>query len=64
LSLLAQEYSPEQATLLGVYLHGLAGDIAAEKLGYEGVLAGDIVECLPSAFLRLRNSMISNKKIV
>ncbi|MCR5312293.1 MAG: NAD(P)H-hydrate dehydratase [Bacteroidaceae bacterium] len=64
LSLLAQEYSPEQATLLGVYLHGLAGDIAAEKLGYEGVLAGDIVECLPAAFLRLRNSMKSNKKIV
>lgn len=56
LSLLAQEYSSEAAVKLGVYLHGLAGDIAAERLGYEGVIAGDIVESIPEAFRRLRNS--------
>ena len=60
LSLLAQDYMTDVAVRLGVYLHGLAGDIAAERLGYEGVMASDIVECLPEAFRRLRNS---NKKL-
>ncbi|MBO5957334.1 MAG: NAD(P)H-hydrate dehydratase [Bacteroidales bacterium] len=43
LSLLAQRYTPQEAALLGVYLHGKAGDIAAEKLGMESMIARDII---------------------
>jgi NAD(P)H-hydrate epimerase len=37
-----------------MYLHGLAGDIAAADLGEESLIARDIVRSLPKAFLRLR----------
>ena len=50
LSLLAQRYSPEEAAVLGVYLHGLAGDIAAEEIGQEAMIASDITEHLGKAF--------------
>ncbi len=40
----------EQASLAGVYLHGLAGDIAAKKQHEESMLARDIIECLSGAF--------------
>lgn len=48
--LLAQAYTPLEAALIGVYVHGLAGDIAAEKHCMTGMKAGDIVDCLPDAF--------------
>ena len=51
--LLAQRYSPGQAAVLGVYLHGLAGDIAANKNGYEALIAGDIVRNLSKGFKKL-----------
>ena len=51
--LLAQFYSPEISAVLGVYLHGLAGDIAAETKGQEGMIASDIIDCLPQAFMNL-----------
>lgn len=51
--LLAQGMSPWDAARLGVYLHGLAGDIAAEVLTPESMIAGDIVESLPDAWRRL-----------
>jgi len=38
------------AAVLGVYIHGLAGDIAAEKLGQTSLIATDIIEALPIAF--------------
>lgn len=50
LGLLAQKYHPRDACLLGVYLHGLAGDLAAKKLGMEAMIAGDIVGQLGKAF--------------
>lgn len=53
LGLLAQNYSPEDATLIGVYLHGLAGDLAASKHSREALIAGDIVEHLGNAFLKM-----------
>ena len=40
------------ATVLGVYIHGLAGDIAAEKMGQVSLMATDIIETLPDAFLK------------
>ncbi len=48
--LLARRYHPMYAAILGVYLHGLAGDIAAEKFGEEGMKAGDIIDEISSAF--------------
>jgi NAD(P)H-hydrate epimerase len=54
LSLLAQRYSPEEAAVLGVYLHGLAGDLAAEEIGQEALIASDITEHLGKAYAVLR----------
>lgn len=54
LSLLAQKLTPEQACLLGVYLHGLSGDLALEKQSEESLTAGDLIENLGAAFHSLR----------
>ena len=51
--LLAQGYSPAEAAILGVYLHGLAGDKAAKQFSMEAMLAGDIIHNLGAAFLAL-----------
>ena len=40
------------AAILGVYIHGLAGDLAAEKLGQVSLIATDIIDSLPEAFMR------------
>ncbi|OFY67804.1 MAG: bifunctional ADP-dependent (S)-NAD(P)H-hydrate dehydratase/NAD(P)H-hydrate epimerase [Bacteroidetes bacterium RIFCSPLOWO2_02_FULL_36_8] len=53
--LLAQGYLPEEAAKLGVYLHGLAGDISAQKNSEESLIAGDLIENLGNAFERIRN---------
>lgn len=50
LSLLAQGYRPLDAALTGVYLHGLAGDIASSKVGEEALIASDIINNLGEAF--------------
>lgn len=52
--LLAQGYSPTDTCLLGVYLHGLAGDFAANKHSEEAMIAGDIVSSLGKAFKKIR----------
>ena len=48
--LLASGYSSGVAATLGVYIHGLAGDIAAKKMGFEALIASDIVDNLGKAF--------------
>jgi NAD(P)H-hydrate repair Nnr-like enzyme with NAD(P)H-hydrate dehydratase domain len=53
-ALLAQRYAPEQAALLGVYLHGLAGDLAAAALTEEAMIASDITRYLGAAFFRIK----------
>lgn len=54
LSLLSQGYPSKVAAIIGVYLHGLAGDLAAEKIGLEALTASDIVNFLPNAWLALK----------
>jgi NAD(P)H-hydrate epimerase len=53
--LLAQEYNPLEACVLGVYLHGLAGDIGAAERSEESLTAGDLVDYLGKAFLQLKS---------
>ena len=53
-SLLAQAYSTENAAKLGVYLHGLAGDLALNVQTVESLIAGDIIENLGNGFLKIR----------
>lgn len=52
-ALLARGYERKEAACLGMYLHGLAGDIAAERVGEESLIASDIIDALPAAFKRL-----------
>ncbi len=51
--LLAQKYSAQDAAVLGVYLHGMAGDIAARERSMNSLIASDIVSFLPMAFREL-----------
>ena len=54
--LLAQGYEPTAAALIGVYLHGLAGDIAHESQSDESLVSGDIIDNLGRAFKILHNN--------
>jgi ADP-dependent NAD(P)H-hydrate dehydratase / NAD(P)H-hydrate epimerase len=49
----AQGYKPEQAAILGVYLHGYVGDLAAQVLSQEAMVATDIITFLSKAFLNM-----------
>ena len=51
--LIAQGYSSIEASILGVYLHGLAGDFAAKKYSEEAMIAGDIIESLGEGFQKI-----------
>lgn len=52
-ALLAQRLNPWDAARLGVYVHGWAGDLAAEALGQTSMIATDLLERLPQAFRRI-----------
>ncbi len=54
-SLVGQKYEPYMAAILGVYLHGLAGDIAAERNGQEAVIASDVIDSIGAAFKKLHS---------
>jgi len=53
-SFLAQGYRPADAALLGVYVHGWAGDIAAKKFSKEAMLPSHLIQCLADVFLKLQ----------
>jgi ADP-dependent NAD(P)H-hydrate dehydratase / NAD(P)H-hydrate epimerase len=57
-SLLSQGYPSREAAILGVYLHGLAGDLAAKKNSEEAMAAGDIIDFLGKAFLKINAQML------
>ena len=52
--LLAQGYAASKAAIFGVYLHGLAGDLAAKEIGQEAMIASDIINHLGKAFLSMQ----------
>ena len=54
--LLAQNYTPQDAALLGVFLHGKSGDLAAQHFSQESIIASDIIRFLSNAFKYLRES--------
>ena len=56
-ALLAQGYLSSEAAILGVWLHGLAGDFAASALCEESLTASDIINHLPPAFKSLTSNL-------
>ena len=53
--LLARGYKHAEACMTGMYLHGLAGDLAAKQVGMESLTASDLIHFLPQAFKRLND---------
>ncbi len=60
-ALVCQELAPFDAAHLGVYLHGLAGDLAAAHLGQEALIASDLVHFLGAAFQEYRSRSVSDR---
>jgi NAD(P)H-hydrate epimerase len=54
-SLLGQGYEPAQASIIGVYMHALAGDIAAGEKGQEALIASDMINSIGWAFKCIRD---------
>jgi ADP-dependent NAD(P)H-hydrate dehydratase / NAD(P)H-hydrate epimerase len=54
LGLFSQGYSAKDTCMIGVYLHGLAGDIAAQRESHESIIAGDIVNSISKAYKKIR----------
>jgi NAD(P)H-hydrate epimerase len=52
-ALLAQRLAPFEAAQLGVYIHGLAGDLAASDLGQVSLIASDLIRFLPNVFRQM-----------
>ena len=52
-ALAGQGLAPFEAAVLGAHVHGLAGDIAARKFGQVSMIATDVLDALPEAFLKL-----------
>lgn len=52
--LLAKGYPPEQAAVLGVYLHGLSGDLAALEASMNSLIASDLIDFMPQAFRKIQ----------
>ena len=57
-SLLGQRLPAFEATALAVHAHGLAGDVAAERFTQRGMIASDLLPCLPEAWRRLEHKVL------
>lgn len=53
----AQGLVPLSAAMAGVYIHGLAGDIAAHKFSQQAMLPRDIIECIPDVFIKIEDKI-------
>lgn len=51
--MLAQKYTPIEAAVAGVFLHGLAGDLCVSESGMDSLIASDVIGGLPQAFLKV-----------
>lgn len=54
-SLLSRGYNQTDACRIGMHLHGLAGDLAIKDIGKESLIASDLIQYLPKAFLRMED---------
>ena len=52
-ALIGQRLGPFEAAVLGTYVHGLSGDLAAKQFGEVGLIATDVLDFLPQAFRKL-----------
>jgi len=52
-ALIGQRLGPFEAAVLGTYVHGLSGDLAAKQVGEVGLIATDVLDFLPKAFRKL-----------
>lgn len=57
LALLAQGYNHDEAAFIAVYIHGLAGDIAARRLSMTAMTSADIAYSLPAAWLQMTETL-------
>lgn len=57
--LVSQGLSPAVAAVVGVYLHGLAGDLACQQLGPEAMIATDLMDRLPDAIRAVKDGSMS-----
>lgn len=57
LAFLAQGYNPDEAAVISVYMHGLAGDIAARRLSMTAMTSADIADSLPAAWLQMTEKL-------
>ncbi len=55
---MAQKFSPLQASIMGVYIHGLTGDYLKGEMGERGILAGDLAEAIPLVSRKVYNRRI------
>ena len=55
-SFAAQGLPPVDAAAAGVYIHGAAGDIAAERYSQQSMLPGDIIDCISDVFRKIEES--------
>ena len=52
--LIGQGVGPDEAAMAGVYLHGLAGELAGGEAGGPGILAGEVADLIPAAVKRVK----------
>jgi len=57
-AMLGQKLNPVDAAIAGVYIHGVAGDIALESKGIYSLVATDVIESLPNAFRKIENGEV------
>lgn len=59
---IAQGYEPFEAAILGAFVHGYAGDLAADARGHAGMIAGDILDAVPLALKKMYNLLAGHCK--